>query len=53
MKKLPGVVDAAESLPPYGGDESKMEIVGRTHTEDWQTLFQRVSPNTSAPCELR
>ena len=45
VKALPGVVDAAESssLPPYGGDESKMEIVGKTHTEDWRTLFQQVS----------
>jgi len=45
VKALPGVVDAAESssLPPYGFDESKMEIAGKTHTEDWQTLFHYVS----------
>jgi putative ABC transport system permease protein len=44
VKALPGVVDAAESSSlPYGGDESKMEIAGKTHTEDWQTLFQQVS----------
>src|SRR5215469_194351 len=45
VKALPGVVDAAESssVPPYGGDESKMEIAGKTHMEDWRTLFQQVS----------
>jgi putative ABC transport system permease protein len=45
VKALPGVVDAAESgsLPPYGGAESKMEIAGKTHLEDWRTLFQQVS----------
>jgi predicted permease len=45
LKALPGVVDAAESssLPPYGGGDSKMDIAGKTHTDDWRTLFQRVS----------
>jgi predicted permease len=45
VKALPGVVNAAESssLPSYSGDESKMEIAGKTHTEDWRTLFQQVS----------
>jgi len=45
VKVLPGVVDAAESssLPPYGMEESKIEIVGKTHTEDWRTLLQHVS----------
>ena len=45
VKALPGVVDAAASsnLPPYSGGESKIEIAGETHTEEWRTLFQYVS----------
>jgi putative ABC transport system permease protein len=45
LKALPGVVDAAASsaIPPYGGAESKTEIAGKTHPEEWQTLFQYVS----------
>jgi len=45
VKALPGVIDAAQSssLPPYGGNDSKLEVVGKTHYEDWHTLFQSVS----------
>jgi putative ABC transport system permease protein len=45
LKGLPGVVDAAVSseLPPYNYAASKVEIAGKTHAEDWQALFQRVS----------
>lgn len=45
LRALPGVVDAAESsaLPPYSFDQSKLEIAGKTHQDDWQTLFQHVS----------
>jgi predicted permease len=45
VKALPGVVDAAQSssLPPYGGNDIKLEVVGKTHIEDWHTLFQSVS----------
>ena len=45
LKALPGVVDAAASsaLPPSGGAESRVEVVGKTHDEEWQTLFQYVS----------
>jgi putative ABC transport system permease protein len=45
LKALPGVVDAAaaSAIPPYGGAESKTEIAGKTHPEEWQTLFQYVS----------
>ncbi len=45
LNTLPGVVDAAESstLPPYSLDASKLEIAGKTHQDDWQTLFQNVS----------
>ena len=45
LKVLPGVLDAAASsaFPPYGGAESKMEIAGKMHEEEWQSLFQQVS----------
>ena len=45
VKALPGVVDAAQSssLPPYGGSDIKLEVVGKTHFDDWHTLFQSVS----------
>jgi predicted permease len=45
LKQLPGVVNAAEasSRPPYNYNESKVEIVGKTHPEDWQTSYQQVS----------
>jgi putative ABC transport system permease protein len=45
MQALPGVVDAAVSsdFPPFGLPESKIDIAGRTHQEEWQTLFQQVS----------
>jgi putative ABC transport system permease protein len=45
LKALPGVEEASESssIPPYGGVDSKMEIAGRTHSEDWHTLWQHAS----------
>jgi len=45
LKALPGVVDAAASsaTPLYSGGVSKMEIAGKTHEEEWQSLFQPVS----------
>ncbi|HKW26051.1 MAG TPA: ABC transporter permease, partial [Terriglobales bacterium] len=45
LKASPGVVDAAASsaLPPYSFDPSKLEIAGKTHQDDWQTLLQTVS----------
>jgi len=45
VKALPGVVDATESsaLPPYGGMDSKIEISGKAHEEEWHTLLQSIS----------
>lgn len=45
LKALPGVVDATEStaLPPYGGENSKIEISGRAHEEEWHALLQGIS----------
>jgi putative ABC transport system permease protein len=45
VKALPGVVDAAESsaLPPYGGEDNKIEISGKSHDDDWHALLQSIS----------
>jgi putative ABC transport system permease protein len=45
VKAIPGVVDATESsaLPPYGGMDSKMEISGKSHQEEWHTLLENIS----------
>ncbi|MBA0087333.1 MAG: ABC transporter permease, partial [Acidobacteria bacterium Pan2503] len=45
IQTLPGVVDAAVSsdFPPFGLSQSKMDIAGKTHEEEWTTLVQQVS----------
>jgi predicted permease len=45
IKSLPGVVEAAESSqrPPYSVNQSKIDIAGKAHLEDWQTSYQFVS----------
>ena len=45
LKAVPGVADAAESssFPPYGGDDSKIEISGKSPIEAWQAQVQTVS----------
>ena len=45
LKALPGVVDVTETstLPPYGGIPSEIEILGKTHSDKWNALFQLCS----------
>jgi putative ABC transport system permease protein len=45
VKTIPGVVDAAESsaLPPYNGADSKIEILGKSHQDEWHAVLQNVS----------
>jgi putative ABC transport system permease protein len=45
VKALPGVVDAAESsdVPPYGGEDSKIEISRKPPEEEWHAEVQTVS----------
>jgi putative ABC transport system permease protein len=45
VKALPGVVDATEStsLPPNSYQNSKIEISGKAHQDEWHTLLQQVS----------
>ena len=41
IKALPGVVDATETtaLPPYGGIDSEIEILGKSHSEKWNAIY--------------
>jgi len=45
VKALPGVVDATESSaqPPYGGEDSKIEISGKPQADEWHALSQTIS----------
>ena len=45
VKALPGVVEATESsaVPPYGGADSKIEISGKAHEEEWHAMTQSIS----------
>src|SRR5438552_17196319 len=45
VKALPGVVDATESstLPLYGGVDSKIEVLGKSHEDEWQAMLQNNS----------
>lgn len=45
LKALPGVVAVTETstLPPYGGIPSDIEVLGKTHTEKWESIFQLCS----------
>ena len=45
LRALPGIVDATETstLPPYGGIPSDIEVLGKSHSETWNTAFQLCS----------
>jgi putative ABC transport system permease protein len=45
VKALPGVVDATESsgLPPYAGEDSRIQISGASNGETWHALVQNIS----------
>jgi putative ABC transport system permease protein len=45
VKTIPGVVDATESsaLPPYNGADSKIEILGKSHQDEWHAVLQNIS----------
>jgi putative ABC transport system permease protein len=55
LHALPGVVAATETsgLPPYTGIGSEIEIVGKTHTEKWQAIFQLCSEGYFPTLQLR
>jgi putative ABC transport system permease protein len=41
VSAVPGVIAAAESIgrPPYGGANSEMNILGKTHSEKWNVML--------------
>ncbi|HEX3472331.1 MAG TPA: ABC transporter permease [Silvibacterium sp.] len=45
VKAIPGVMDAAESssVPPQGGQDSKVEVSGKSPEEQWHAQVQNVS----------
>jgi putative ABC transport system permease protein len=45
LRALPGVEAASEatSFPPFGGIRSDIEIPGKTHSENWNSILQLVS----------
>ncbi len=45
LHALPGVVAATETstLPPYGGIGTEIDILGKTHKERWDAIFQLCS----------
>src|SRR5262245_26346434 len=55
LRALPGVVAATETtaLPLYGGIGSAIDIVGKTHTEEWRAIFQLCSEGYFPTLELR
>ncbi len=52
---LPGVVSATttSTLPPYGGIRGDVTIPGKTHTEQWEALFQLCSEDYFPTLGLR
>jgi putative ABC transport system permease protein len=45
VKAIPGVIDAAESssVPPEGGQDSKIEVSGKSPGEQWHAQVQNIS----------
>jgi len=55
LHALPGVVAAAETstLPPYGGIGTEIDILGKSHTERWEAIFQLCSEGYFQTLRLR
>jgi putative ABC transport system permease protein len=55
LQTLPGVAAATETttLPPYGGIRSDIDIVGKTHSEKWQAIYQLCSEGYFPTLQLR
>jgi predicted permease len=55
LRALPGVVAATEttSLPPYGGLDSAIDIVGEPSAEKWRAMFQLCSEGYFSTLQLR
>jgi len=55
LRALPGVVAATETItiPPYGSIDSEIDVVGKTHNEKWQAMFQLCSEGYFSTLQLR
>jgi len=55
LRALPGVeaVSEATSFPPFGGIRSDVEIPGKTHTENWNSILQLVSEEYFRALDLK
>jgi len=55
VSAVPGVVAVAETIsrPPYGGAPSELNVLGKTHSENWQTLLDACSEDLSQVLGLR
>jgi putative ABC transport system permease protein len=55
LHALPGVVAATETstLPPYGGIRSDIEIIGKSHPDKWEAIFQLCSEGYFPTLRLR
>jgi putative ABC transport system permease protein len=53
--RLPGVTAVTEtnSLPPYGGGRSEVEIAGKTHSEKWEAIVQVCSAGYFPTLQIR
>jgi putative ABC transport system permease protein len=55
LHALPGVVAATETttVPPFGGIRSEIDIVGKTHTEKWESIYTLCSEGYFSTMQLR
>jgi putative ABC transport system permease protein len=55
LKALPGVAYAAESstLPPFGGFRSGIQVLGKSHSDEWRSLVQLVSEDYFSVLRMR
>ena len=55
LKSLPGVAYATESstLPPFGGFRSSVQVLGKSHSDEWRSLVQLVSEDYFSVLRMR
>jgi predicted permease len=55
LQALPGVVAATETttIPPFGGIRSEIDIVGKTHSEKWESIYTLCSEGYFPTLQLR
>jgi predicted permease len=55
LHALPGVIAAAETstLPPYGGIGTEIDVLGKSHTDRWEAIFQLCSDGYFQTLRLR